>query len=120
MAVLVWRGGRRNGHKGTSQSDKIFHDLIGMVITWVYTTVKIHQTVHLKSMRFMVYKLHFNINIFFKKNQTLFKCFCLLPHWKSSYKILSKTKNTELFIYGVIRFRDLVRLDKVWLWKESP
>lgn len=51
---------------------EISHNLTGMVVTWVYTIVKINPTVHLGLTCLIVCKLYFKTNVSFKKKIKLF------------------------------------------------
>ena len=51
---------------------EMFYVLILVVVVWVYTSVKTHWDVYLKSTSFIICKLNFNKDDFQKSGQKLF------------------------------------------------
>lgn len=85
---------------------EISHNLTGMVVTWVYTIVKINPTVHLGLTCLIVRKLYFKTNVSFKKKSSSFQV-----HPATLQIFLEngiRDKNVQLFIFGILRFRDLL------------
>lgn len=90
------RWGRENdckGHEALSDVTEMIYIFVVVVITWLYTLVKIHHTVHLKCVTFTLYKLYLckannkenNTIVLFAKHKS--KTFCVLEirNWRKIF-----------------------------------
>lgn len=60
---------RERGDKGAERTFGVmgmYADLTAVMVSWVITCVKAHQTAHLKNVQFTVYQLYLNKTFFFK------------------------------------------------------